>query len=358
MPGLLLEQYNGAAGIYLTWDWSGTPAVGGAIVSRSDTGMNGTYLPVDAINYPTNTYVDVNGSLESFYEIIEVDDPQSATPTVLYTHPIMWGEETYLKAMIFYEVLPFLRLWCYREHVYFNADHTRGNVVVGKGWGTWNNDFEPIIEIGNAQHGDPSISPIQQLSRISTITDTTNAGGDYPTGLKYNIDYNGFIYFTDSNDDPIAIKSYDTIWATYNFKAVSNHQVNMMLTRAFLAITAQPGVPKYNQIGQAPHSWDPAIVSGAAGYLLRQLALQLSVPQISIFFSLDIRDEEDIKSQRQEMMSMLNEKSKEYLSEFKDLKEVIRIERYPRLGIITTPEFQLPGGRTRFFRAMFKGSRA
>jgi hypothetical protein len=247
-------------------------------------------------------------------------------------------------------------LWCYRERVYFNADRTRGNVVVGKGWGTWNNDFEPIIEIGSAQSGNSQLSVIQELSRVNTITDTTSAGDDYPNGLKYNIDYNGYIYFLDANDAPVSIQPYDRVWATYNFKAVSNHQVNMMLTRAFLGITAQPGVNKYTQIGQAPYSWDPAIVSGATGYLLRQLALQLSVPQIALFFSIDMRDEEDLVSQRKEMMDTLNTKSQEYLKEYAEMKEILRIERYPRLGVITTPEFQLPGGRTRFFRAMFKGT--
>ena len=62
------------------------------------------------------------------------------------------------------------------------------------------------------------------------------------------------------------------------------------------------------------------------------------------------------KDERKEMIDTLNTKSKEYLEEFKDMKEIIRIERYPRIGIITVPEFQLPGGRTRFFRAMFKGN--
>jgi len=358
MPATLLEQYDGSAGIYVTWDWSGTAGVGGAILYRSDSGLTGSLTEIDTLTYPTNTFVDTYGSLESYYRVVEVDDPDAAVPTVLYTHPVTWGQETYLKAMIFYEILPFLRLWCYREHVYFNPDRTRGHVVVGKGWGVWNNDFEPIIEIGNPKSGDDQQPALQQLSRISTITDTTNAGGDYPDGLKYNIDYNGYIYFLDGNDDAEPIQVYDNVWATYNFKAVTNHHVNMMLTRAFLAITAQPGVSKLTQIGQAPYSWDPAIVSGATGYLLRQIALQLSIPQIAIFFSLDHRDEEDLISQRKEMIDTLNTKSKEYLEEFNVMLERIRIERYPRLGIITTPEFQLPGGRTRFFRAMFKGSRA
>jgi hypothetical protein len=47
-----------------------------------------------------------------------------------------------------------------------------------------------------------------------------------------------------------------------------------------------------------------------------------------------------------------------YKEEFDKQLEKLPIARYPRIGTITVPEFNLPGGRSRFFRYNFNISGA
>jgi hypothetical protein len=346
MPTLPLETYSGQ-GILVSWDWSGTANVTKIKISRSDYGRSAPYEEVDTVDYPDFYYIDTEANLESFYLLEELN----ISDEVLYTHPIIWGEELFLTAAIFYEIGAFLKLRSYRERLMFNA----GRTIARSSMPDWILDPAPIIEI-NAPNSDET-QGLQKLDMLTTITDTTNAGGDYPDGLKYALDYNGKVYFYNSDDEVVSIKPYDNrVLATYQFRGISNHAVNNALTQALHAIVAQPGVNKYTTVGSAPVWWDRAIICGAAGYLLRQLAVKLLVPEIAIFYLSDATDLSNLDSKAREKADFMNAKSKEYLEEFKDAKEALRIEKYPNIYIISTPEFQLPGGRSRFFREMWKSS--
>lgn len=342
----LLEFYSGN-GIYIAWDWSGTIGVDTMRISRSDYGRNGPFEEIDTVTFPEFEYIDIDGNIDSFYLLEEINNNDPST--VLYSHPIKWGEETLLNASIIYEILALQRLRIWRERLFFNRLRTSARAE----FTDWNFNPEPVIEI-NAKEDEQNQGK-QQLSMVNTVTETTETlMSDYPNGLKYTLDYNGNVFFWDNNGSEVSIKPYDDIWATYQFKAFSNHEINSALNQALRVITAQPGICKITKISQVPVNWDRAIIAGAVGYLLRRLYLRLLSPTEAIPFLLDGRSPELVSSGRSELMEKISGQAKEYLEEFKELKELLRIQGYPGLHVITTPEFILPGGRSRVFRAMFK----
>jgi hypothetical protein len=342
----LLEYYSGQ-GIYVSWNWSGTAGAVTMAISRSDYGVSGTYTAVDVVDFPEWEYIDVSGYITSYYKFEEKD----TLGAVVYTHPIVWGEETLVMASIAYELwgLQTLRIW--RERLFMNRDRTNGRTE----FINWNLTPAPVLEIGAKQ--DEENQGMQQLSQTAYITETSEETAlDYPDGLKYTVDYNGNVYFWDSGDTPEPIQSYDDVWASYQFKAFTNHEINDAMNQALYGILAQPGVNKgYQNIGQVPVYWGRGIVAGAAAFLLRRLQVKLFNPTLVIPFTTDQRGPEPVTETRNTLLERLSQKSKEYLEEYKEYQKSIPISKYPDIGIITTPEYVLPGGRSRYFSASFKG---
>lgn len=351
-----LQQFTSTSnGILVAWDYSGTADVTQFSVMRASAGYQNdiaNYTEVGVVAYPDTYYIDTTGTYSDYYIIVETDST-TPTPVTKYTHPFIYGEECLLVSDIYWELSQFLNLRCYRDRVYFDTDdRTKGRVAMG----LWNKMPRPKVEItfgsSDTTEGYKIIDRITDGNPLST---TGVTGGDYPDGLRYDVDYNGNLSFYDGAGDAVAIQPYDEIWASYNFRAISTKNINACLNQALHGILVQPGVNKgYSSIASVPTRWDRAIIAGAAAFLLRQLAMQLMVPEPAIFFAMDLRDPESTFNQVNDRFDKINGKSKEYLEEYWKWCETIRIEKYPQVLGITTPEFQLPGGRTRYTRMMFK----
>lgn len=345
MPSII-ETYSGS-GIYFQWDWSSYSDANSTIrISRSDYGINGPWTVIDEVDYPEYAYIDLEGTIDSYYLLEELD----ATDTVLYTHPTTWGEEALLRADIYYEIKWLQNLKMYRERLMSNRDRTVWRSVI---YG-WNLDPEPEIWIGSKN--DSADGGKQLLSREDCITDTTEeTDPDYPDGLKYSLDYNGKVYFWDQNNIAAAIKSYDDIHASFSFKLFSSHQINEALNRSLYSLVSQPGILiQTTSLNQIPVHWDHVIIVGAMAILMRQAQNMLLSPEGAAILSIDQTSPKSVEESRQNQVKLFSDKYREYQEEFDKLKEKVAIERYPTPYIITTPEFMLPGGRTRYFRDLFK----
>jgi hypothetical protein len=342
----LLEYYSGT-GIYISWNWSGTAGAVNMRISRSDYGMSGTYNTIDTVASPEWEYIDTTGYIHSYYLLEELD----ANDIVVYTHPIVWGEEALLRASIIYEIygLQSLRIW--RERLLMNRGRSAGRTE----FTNWNLTPEPRIEIG--AKNDSENQGMQLLSQIDSITETTEETAlDYADGLKYGIDYNGNVYFYKSDGTTQTIQAYDDAWATYQFKAFSHHEINDAMNMALNGILSQPGVCKYRSLSDIPMYWDRAIIAGASAFLMRRLQVKLFNPTFAIPFTTDQRGPEVVTQQRDSLVEKLSAKSKEYLEEYKEYQKTIPISKYPQISIITQPEYMMPGGRARISRALFKSS--
>lgn len=344
----VLTNFEGAQGVYLTWDYLSSTAPSHFYIKRSDY-IQGTYTGVATVAYPINEFVDENGGLESYYIVEE----RNGSDTVIATHQPMWGDELMLRASLAYELDWLLRVPVYRERLVF-VDDERTEAYVAA-WGPMNYWPRPRLYLSAAQtDGDREpflVVPQRGMSSITNVAGVTAA--NYASFEWYN-DYNNHIHFVDTAGTPIQVEQYDDVFMDYTFQAITPREMNDAIYLAACEIVAQPGIDKGyiagpRDIGTLPRRWDAALIDGAAYRILRRVALSLNQQERKIVFR-DWQVEGDDPAKR--MLEM----AKEYADRFKDEKEAIRIEQYPDTQMVVGQEYQLPGARNRFFRMSFASS--
>ncbi len=346
---IVLGNYEGADGVYISWDRMDTSGdVDHYRITRS-THIDGTYEDVTTVDFPANEYVDTEGDISNYYVILE----EKADNTVLATHMPTWGEELLLRASVAYQLSWLLRTYVFRERPIFTNDaRTKARTM---SWGSWNYEPEPELYI-SAKVADGERSPLMLLPKRGTagLDNVGTSADDYPNGLEWYSDYNSNIYFVQSDGStPQSIAWHDDIQVNYEFRAISTREINNAIYLAACDIVAQPGVDKTNRvssprnIGSLPYRWDGALTSGACYYILRAFAVSLNNKlRKQPFYDPDSNPDP---------ASKMMEQAKQFKDDFDKAKEMIRIEKYPTIGVISTPEYQLPGQRQRFFRLAFKG---
>jgi len=345
----VLANFEGAQGVYITWDYMSASAPSYYYIKRSDY-IQGTYTGVATVAYPINEYVDEAGSLESYYIVEELD----SGGTVIATHQPMWGDEMMLRASLAYELDWLLRVPVYRERLIFtNDERTEAHVAA---WGPMNYWPRPRVYL-SAKQTDGDREPflvVPQRGFANVINEGTETTPDYVSFEWYN-DYNNHIHFVDTAGAPVSVKEYDDVFMDYTFQAITPREMNDTIYLAACEIVAQPGVNKGfigsapRQIGDIPRWWDGALIDGAAYRILRRVALSLNQQERKIVFR-DWQVDGDDPARR--MLEM----AKEYADRFKDEKEAIKFAEYPTTEMVVGQEYMLPGARSRFFRMSFASS--
>jgi hypothetical protein len=347
-----LVYYNTNAanpGIFIEWERYTLSGVYSYKIFRSDY-FDGTYTEIDEVLFPINEYVDGGGAPSSFYKIQEIGNDLT---TVLSTSAPINGDELLIKSSLRFELEHLLNIPIYDEEVLFRRGRTQATVA----FPFWNFYPRPEVRItGSSNEGDQDAmftlseyDPIYKTinsdydpilySIDGTITNYTS-GNNYSDGLKYKCDYMGNIYFVKSDGTPQTIQSYDTVFVSYNVKAFTSQHMNSSLNMALQVINAQPGASKYPSIASVPYYYDPALVFGAAYYLLRSLLVQLTQRQRRLL----------LEDPDASVFSNIKETAGMYKEDFDKLLEKLPISRYPGIRGIVVPEFNMPGGRSRFFR--------
>ena len=116
--------------------------------------------------------------------------------------------------------------------------------------------------------------------------------------------------------------------------------MNSALNLALQSVNSQPGASKYTSVGNAPFYYEPALVIGASYYLLRSLLVSLTSRQRRLLL-----EDPDAK-----IVDDLRQSAQMYKEDFEKLLEKLPIARLPRINSVVVPEFNMPGGRSRFFR--------
>lgn len=335
-------------GIFIEWERSGAANVAFYKIQKSSN-FEGTYTTIATVPFPTNEGVDTNGSPSDYYRIQEVD----TNGNVLNTGSPMLGDELLVKSSLRYELEHLLNIPIYDEEVIFRRSRSIGSVA----FPFWNSVPKPEVRIsGPSNQGDRD--PLIQLSETEPIYSTINTsydpiiknrdgyesqytnGNNYPDGLMVKYDFMGNIYFIDANGNPVEIHSYDNVLVSYSIKMITNDHMNSSLYMALQSINSQPGASKYRQVSDAPYFYDPALVYGAAYYILRSLLVSLTSRQRRLLIEdPDARIADDIR-----------QSATMYKEEFEKLLEKLPIAFYPGIRSVVVPEFNMPGGRSRFFR--------
>ena len=335
-------------GIFIEWERSGAQNVAFYKIQKSSN-FEGTYTTIATVTFPANEGVDINGLPSDYYRIQEVD----SSGNVLNTSSPMLGDELLVKSSLRYELEHLLNIPIYDEEVIFRRNRSIGSVA----FPFWNSVPKPEVRIsGPSNQGDRD--PLIQLSETVPIYSTINTtydpiiknrdgyesqytdGKNYPNGLMVKYDFMGNIYFIDSNGSPVNIHSYDNVLVSYSIKMITNDHMNSSLYMALQAINSQPGSSKFSKVSDAPYFYDPALVFGAAYYILRSLLTSLTNRQRRLLIEdPDARVTDDLR-----------QSATMYKEEFEKMLEKLPIAFYPGIRSVVVPEFNMPGGRSRFFR--------
>lgn len=346
-----LVYYNTSStnpGVYLEWDRYNTTDTVNYILYNS-TSFEGPFTAYATIPYPTNEYVDPNGTPATWYKVEEVD---LNNQRLSMSQPF-GGDELLIKSSLRYELEHLLNIPIFDEEVVFHRDRSRASCA----FPFWNYMPKPEIRItGFSNEGDRD--SMIQLSEVTPIYKTINAsynpieysrdgniveyanGNNYPDGLMVKYDYMSNLYFVDNLGNSVQIHPYDTVFATYSVKMFTTQHMNSALYMALQTINSQPGASKYPSVATAPFYYDPAIVFGACYYLIRALLVSLTGRQRRLLL-----EDPDAK-----IIEDLRNTANMYKEEFEKLLEKLPIARYPGVRGIVVPEFNMPGGRSRFFR--------
>lgn len=326
-------------GVYLNWDRYPAPSASIATyqIERA-TNFYGPFEIVDTVAFPVNEYIDEEGRPEYYYRIVELDGDGFTLRT---SQPII-GDELLVKASLAYQVRDLLRVRVLDEEVPFNRNRT----VAFSSFPNWNYSPRPMIRISSLSN-DGARDPMEIMSEDDGILRTFGTTDNYPTGLKYKLDYQGRIYFIDGNDEPLAVDYADTVLATYYVRMFSGREMNDALYMALQQINALPGVTAYSSVGGAPYWYDAALVIGATYWLIRSLMLRLTNRETRLLVHEPGADDP--------WFDNLKTIADMYKTDWDSILKTLPKARYPSLRTVVTPEYYLPGGRSRFFRYVWKG---
>lgn len=137
----------------------------------------------------------------------------------------------------------------------------------------------------------------------------------------------------------------ETINADYNFKWFSEDKLTRFLVNSLQSLNTFPPHSGYT-LDTVPDRFFPAILYGAAKDALRQLMFCLNFQQPAQVFG---GTEEAAKA-----FANFDILKQNYEKDAEKLLEQKKLGPYPKSRMVVTPEFTLPGGRSRWFRYLFK----
>ena len=137
----------------------------------------------------------------------------------------------------------------------------------------------------------------------------------------------------------------DIVNMDYDFRWFTDEQLDQFLTNALMSFNSFPPAKDYT-LNNLPNMYVPAVIYGASKDALRQMmmCLQFQEPQL-VFGGAD---------KAQQVFSNMETLKQNYEKDWDKLTEVKKYGRYPSVGLVIVPEYTMPGGRSRWFRYLFK----
>jgi hypothetical protein len=153
-------------------------------------------------------------------------------------------------------------------------------------------------------------------------------------------DYQGQIFFTEPQDPT------DDISASYTFSYFGRDELAGFLVEGMRALNAIPPVTSYySSVNAAPAFWDYGMLLMAAIHALRRIVMGMNFQERAIIFG---EDPEKVSAARQSFQQLYTDYSTLWMELSKGIKKAL-----PPSGIISIPEYTLPGGRARWFRYLY-----
>lgn len=159
----------------------------------------------------------------------------------------------------------------------------------------------------------------------------------------WHTDYNGTLIFN-RNLDP-----EDVVYCSYHFRYFSDLELADMLNYGLYMMNAVPPVSEnYPSVSNAPFSWRAPIIAAAAMTALQRLIMGLTWQHRKIIFGEDPQVVDAAMAKFQSDYEM-------FKNHWEAGSKGVKTMKWPGMAQIVQPEFTLPGGRSRWFRFLFKG---
>lgn len=161
----------------------------------------------------------------------------------------------------------------------------------------------------------------------------------------YEIDYfNGTVTFEDD------LTEYDAIYADYNFRWFTENDLYTFLQNSLKEINVAPPFQKWTLKDLAYNieaaQYSAGVIYGAIKDAIRTFLMCLQFQQPQEVFGGPERANSAFNN--------MNSLKENYEASFNRIIENKKFGKYPRIGIISIPEYTLPGGRSRWFRMLYK----
>jgi len=180
-------------------------------------------------------------------------------------------------------------------------------------YGNWSPGFRPLVRLNN---------------RIVATGWTT--------------DNNGHIIFERDLDED------DQVYVTYKFAYFSDDEMTDFLVAGLYAMnTIPPSTEYYTNINSIPYSWVSAILLYAAMTGLQRLIFGLNFQEKGIIFG-------ENPDSAQKAIDNFAKLYSDYDATWKEMAKNVKSRRLPSISMFVSPEYTLPGGRSRWFRYLYK----
>lgn len=141
----------------------------------------------------------------------------------------------------------------------------------------------------------------------------------------------------------------DKITGTYNFRFFSQIDMIRFLSDALSQINLEPPATDVTLSSELPQRFVGVLMMGAAKNAIMKMLMCLQFQDPSTIFGPPDR--------AKDAFSNLSALKENYEKQFTADKKTVKTKGpYPRMAIVSTPEYTLPGGRSRWFRYLFSSN--
>jgi len=137
----------------------------------------------------------------------------------------------------------------------------------------------------------------------------------------------------------------DIVEISYNFRCFDDCALAEYIQAALQDINLVPPATQFN-ISNFPVEWESTVIYGAVANALRRLIFKLNFQEKAIIFG--------GREAANQVISNFSALLSQYSEKFDDQKISAKRGRWPTPAAIVVPEYTLPGGRSRWFRYLYK----
>jgi len=199
----------------------------------------------------------------------------------------------------------------------YSKKESKFSTIYNLAYRNWNQDPRPIVRVNNRIIDDGWYS-----------------------------DYNGRIYFDG------LMSPEDSINVAYNFAYFSTEEVLSFLDLGLKMMNAVPPASiVYSGLLGMPPEWDAPVLLYAAITALKRLIFGLNFQEKMIIFG---RPDDGLTDGAKAAISTFQQLYQEYSTLWTEVKKDAKTRKLYGMAQYVTPEYTLPGGRSRWFRYLYK----